>query len=99
MIQHVVMWKLVATEPEERAEIIEQMVGRLGDLMGQIPGLSSIRVTADLRELETNYDVCLISVHESQGALADYRIHPAHKEFAEWLSPKVTDRASVDSEI
>jgi type III secretory pathway lipoprotein EscJ len=99
MIQHVVMWKLVATESEERAEIVEQMVSRLGALMGQIPGLISIRVTADLRELDSNYDVCLISVHESHSALDDYRIHPAHKEFAEWLSPKVADRASVDSEI
>jgi heme-degrading monooxygenase HmoA len=99
MIQHVVMWKLVANESEERAEIIEQMVSRLGALMGQIPGLSSIRVTADLREMDSNYDVCLISVHESHAALDVYRVHPAHKEFADWLSPKVADRASVDSEI
>jgi hypothetical protein len=53
----------------------------------------------DVRDVDSNFDVVLISIHESREALATYQPHPAHVEVATWWGSLVAQRRAVDSEI
>jgi hypothetical protein len=50
-------------------------------------------------DTQGNFDVSLISVHESREALAVYQSHPAHVAIGVWWGPLVAQRGAVDSEI
>lgn len=93
------MWKLVDMSDGDRAAIIERFAGELGALVGVVPGLVSVSLTPDIRDVESNMDVSLISVHESREALATYQSHPDHVAIGTWWGPLVVQRGAVDSEI
>lgn len=99
MIQHLVMWKLVDMSDGDRAAIIERFARELGALVGVVPGLVSVSLTPDIRDVESNMDVSLISVHESRDALATYQSHPDHVAIGAWWGPLVVQRGAVDSEV
>lgn len=94
-VTHVVMWTLAASDADKPA-VIQQMRDRLTSLLGVIPGLLTLRVEADLGDTEANYDVMLVSEHESMEALEVYQAHPAHIEVGGWIKTLVTGRAAVD---
>lgn len=76
---------------------VNEAVTRLRDLNGQIPSLLSLRCGPCSIEKPNCWDIALTSEHEDEQGLADYIAHPAHKELLEWLSPRITHRAVVDS--
>ena len=96
-VRHVVMWQLVA--PENREATVAGMQEKLGALVGVVPGLRSLSVNPSLFPGDANWDVVLISEHDSAEALADYQVHPAHVEAASWVSQQVNARAAVDYEL
>ncbi|AVG24688.1 A/B Barrel Domain Protein [Pontimonas salivibrio] len=96
-VRHVVMWQLAA--PEDREATVAQMQSKLGALVGVVPGLRSLSVNPSLFPGDANWDVVLISEHDSAQALADYQVHPAHVEAASWVSQQVNARAAVDYEL
>lgn len=99
MIQHMVMWKLVDMPDDERVATVERFARELGALVGDVPGLVSVSVTPDVRDVDGNFDVALISVHESRAALATYQSHPDHVAVGAWWGPLVVQRGAVDSEV
>ncbi|CAB4623056.1 unannotated protein [freshwater metagenome] len=99
MIQHAVVWKLVDLTDAKRASVLARFDTELRALVGVVPGLVSVAVTSDVREIDSNFDVALISLHESREALATYQSHPAHVAVATWWGPLVAQRGAVDSEV
>ncbi len=99
MIQHVVMWRLIDLDDAERAAALERFGTELQALVGVVPGLLSVALTPDVRDAESNFDVALISIHESREALATYQSHPEHVAIGTWWGLLVAQRGAVDSEI
>lgn len=99
MIRHVVMWKLAATEDTERAMVTREIIRLLEGLPEVIPGVTSLEVTTDLGEDNSNFDLVLVSEHVSHKALADYQEHPAHRAAAQWIREHVSARACVDTAL
>jgi hypothetical protein len=97
MIRHVVLWKLTATEPEQRRSDAEGIRERLTPLVGVVPGLRSLTVGADTGWTDGNWDVVLVSEHDDEAAVAGYQVHPAHVEAAAWIRTVVAQRACVDT--
>ena len=92
--RHVVAWKLA--DPESRDETVAQMKSLLEALVGVVPGLKSLSVNPTALPGEGNWDVVLISDHDSLDAFRTYQTHPAHLEAAQWVSQHVSERAAVD---
>ncbi|MFM6967353.1 MAG: Dabb family protein [Microbacteriaceae bacterium] len=99
MIRHIVMWKLASTEDAERATVTREIIRLLEGLAAVVPGLTSLEVTTDLGDDNSNYDLVLVSEHVSQQALVDYQEHPAHRAASLWIREHVSARACVDTAL
>lgn len=91
MLSHVVMFSF------RNENDIEESLVRLRSLTGRIPSLRSIRCGRNSRQTPHSYDIVLISEHDSLAGLASYLEHPLHLELLEWLQPRITARAVVDT--
>ncbi len=94
-VRHVVIWSFLddIADPETT---FQEMATKLRGLVGVIPGLTSLEVGRDLGDSEANWDVVLVSEHDSVQALEVYQQHPAHLEVAGWVKQHVSQRAAVD---
>ena len=99
MIRHIVEFKLSATDPAQRAIDADGVRDHLTALLGVVPGLRSLTVLPDLGDVDTHWDLVLVSEHDSVDALNGYQAHPAHKEASAWVSTVVSERAIVDYEL
>jgi hypothetical protein len=99
VIRHIVSWTLQADTAEGRAAAIEGMRERLEPLVGVIPGLQSLVVRGDIGQVESNWDVVLVSEHDDAAALAAYQEHPAHVEAGAFVPTVVRDKSCVDYEV
>ena len=78
MVRHVIIWTLKDEySAAEKAEIKRGIKEGLEGLLGKVPGLLKIRVETDGLESSTG-DLLLDSLLESEQALKDYAVHPAH---------------------
>lgn len=99
MVKHIILWTLKDSLSEEeklrvKAEIQEGLEG----LMGQIPGLLEIHVQTG-RLPSSNADLMLDSSFESEEALKEYAVHPAHVKVAdEKVRPYTAVRSCLDFE-
>lgn len=99
MIQHVVVWKMVDQTASDRAATLVRFGAELESLVGVVPGLVSVSLTPDVGDSPNNFDVSLVSIHESREALATYQSHPDHVAIGVWWGPLVAVRGAVDSEV
>jgi heme-degrading monooxygenase HmoA len=93
------MWRLNSMSDADREATIVRFRAELEALVGVVPGLRSVSLAADVRDVESNFDVCLISIHESREALATYQSHPDHVAIGSWWGNLVAERGAVDSEV
>ena len=96
MVKHIILWTLKeeANNDEVKAGIKEG----LESLLGVIPGLLEIKVQTEKFESSTA-DVMLYSVFESEKALKEYSVHPAHVEVANTkVRPFTQTRSCIDFE-
>lgn len=91
MITHVVLYRL--HDPED----LDEAIARLRGMAGRIPSLRSVRAGRDSNSGPAAFELVLITEHDSAEALAAYQQDPYHREIVAWLSPKIRDRAVVDS--
>mgnify|MGYP000798755352 CR=1 FL=1 len=83
---------------EEKAEIKANVKKGLEGLQGQIPGLVSIHVQTDSLASSTA-DLMLNSSFESEEALKNYAVHPAHVAVANSaVRPNMEVRMCLDFE-
>ncbi len=97
MVKHIILWTL---KPEYNTpEVKRGMKEGLEALVGVVPGLLEMQV--EISPLASaNADVMLYSVLESEQALKDYAVHPAHVEVADTLvRPYTATRACMDFEV
>jgi hypothetical protein len=99
MIRHIVMFRLTATDPAQRAVDVEGLRSHLTALVGVIPGLQRMTVDPDLGAVDTHWDAVLVSDHDSAEAVAAYQVHPGHVEATAWVNTVAGERAVVDYEV
>ncbi len=90
MIKHVVMWKL------KNIYDGDEVVKKLKNLEGRIPGLISIAAGTDINKSGVAFDLVLISEHESQDALDFYQDHPEHLKVKNYIGSVTKERVLVD---
>ncbi len=99
MVKHIILWQLKDELTEEQKQTVKAGIkSSLEALVGQIPGLTAIRVQTE--GLSTsNADVMLDSAFVSARALADYAVHPAHVAAADgYVRPYTKCRLCMDYE-
>ena len=96
MVKHIILWNL--KDEFNNDEVKKGIKDSLEALMGVIPGLLEISVQTE-KLASSNADVMLYSVFESEEALKNYAVHPAHVEAADTkVRPFTKSRACLDFE-
>lgn len=94
MVKHIILWKL--KEEYNNDKIKSGIKEGLEGLMGAIPGLLEIKVETEPMP-SSNADVMLYSVFESEAALKNYAMHPAHVNIADTkVRPYTETRSCFD---
>ena len=97
MVKHIILWTL--KEEFNNDEVKNGIKQGLESLLGLIPGLVEIKVQTEKLE-SSNADVMLYSVFESEKALKEYAVHPAHVEVANTkVRPFTQTRSCIDFEV
>ena len=97
MVKHIILWTL--KEEFNNDEVKNGIKQGLEALLGVIPGLVEIKVQTEKLE-SSNADVMLYSVFESEKALKEYAVHPAHVEVANTkVRPFTQTRSCIDFEV
>lgn len=99
MIRHVVILTLSGDTVEAKKAAFGPLKRDLEALHGVVPGLMSMEVNFSTGPNPQNWDMCLISEHESWDALRVYEEHPAHLEVVDKVFQHATARAGADFEI
>ncbi len=82
MVKHIILWTLKdELTAAEKTEVKAGIKAGLEGLAGKIPGLTDIHVQTESLA-SSNADLMLDSTFESEQALKDYAVHPAHQEVA-----------------
>ncbi len=99
MIRHVVVWQMSADTEEEKRQAFAGIKPALEALVGVVPGLVNLRVDLSTGPNPQNWDMCLVSEHDSWEALDVYATHPAHVAVAGLVGAATTARAGADFEV
>ena len=81
MVKHVILWKL-KDDIADTAAVKAGIKAGLEGLKGVVPGLLDVVVRIDCLA-SANADVMLDTTLESEEALKDYAVHPAHVKVAD----------------
>lgn len=97
MVKHVILWTLKdAYSAEEKERIKKDIKEGLESLKGKIDGLVDIVVNIDPLP-SSNCDLMLDSSFETEEALKNYAVHPAHVEVADTkVRPFTASRVCMD---
>ena len=100
MVKHIILWQLKDELQGAEKDAVKQGIKEgLEGLQGVIPGLLEIKVNTN-GLASSNADVMLDSSFESEEALKDYAVHPAHVEVADGkVRPFTKTRACLDFEV
>ncbi|MBQ1989332.1 MAG: Dabb family protein [Clostridia bacterium] len=100
MVKHIILWNLKDEYSEDRKNEIKAGIKKgLEGLLGKIDGLTEIKVYTE-GLASSNADLMLDSTFESEDALKNYAVHPAHVEVADTLvRPFTAQRSCLDFEI
>jgi hypothetical protein len=91
VIRHTVLLKFVDETDAAEAAL------RLDSLRGRVPALLSLSVALDVTHGDGSYHLVLVTTHVDLPALGAYAADPAHLDVLEWLRPRLSARAVVDS--
>lgn len=101
MITHTVLFRFSADDTQATTEAAEAK--RLLELMPPlIPEIRSLWVGVDGRQSGgsrdgAEYDLALVTTHDSWNELASYSAHPEHIRLTAYIRDRLTARAVVDS--
>lgn len=100
MVKHIILWNLKDEYSKDRKNEIKAGIKKgLEGLLGKIDGLTEIKVYTE-GLASSNADLMLDSTFESEDALKNYAVHPAHVEVADTLvRPFTAQRSCLDFEI
>lgn len=100
MVKHVILWTLKDSySADEKEQIKKEIKAGLEGLKGKIEGLVDIAVNIDPLP-SSNCDLMLDSTFETEEALKNYAVHPAHVEVADTkVRPFTASRVCMDYQI
>ena len=100
MVKHIILWQLKdELSGNEKEQVKAGIKTGLESLQGVIPGLLEIKVYTEGLP-SSNADVMLDSSFESEQALKEYALHPAHVKVAdENVRPFTKTRSCLDFEV
>jgi len=99
MVHHIVMWNFKPEVAEsEKTAIMKAMEVNLNGLVGQVPGLLSVKfISAPIPS--STHDIALVTTLEKVEDIAIYAKHPAHVHVADtYVRPFVCNRSCLDYE-
>jgi uncharacterized protein (DUF1330 family) len=96
MIRHVVVWKIAATDPEQKASDTQTVVDLLSSLPPIVPSIVSLSVGGNVIYPETNWDVSVVIDFESLDDLEAYQADPEHLKVSAQVKQLVGERSGVD---
>ena len=101
MVKHIILWTLKPElSVEQKATVKAGIKEGLEGLVGQVPGLVSVKVHIGGRLDTSNADVMLDATLESAEALRLYAQHPAHVAVANTkVRPFTAQRSCLDFEV
>jgi Stress responsive A/B Barrel Domain len=99
MIRHIVTWKLKAEDAADKDAAFASMAEVFGPLPQQIPAIKALHLGRDLGETTGNWDVVLITDHDSAESLQEYQDHPAHQPVKAIVGSLTGERAALDFEL
>ncbi len=98
MVHHIVLWNFVSTlSAEEKKLAAKKMKELLEPIADFVEGTVSLQVVTEGLP-SSNKEVALISVFETEEALKNYQVHPAHVKAGEYIRSVTCDRACMDFE-
>lgn len=99
MVHHIVMWNFKEEVAEEnKSAIIQNMETALTGLVGQVPGLLTVKLVKQPLSSST-HEIALVTTLEKAEDVAVYAKHPAHVAAADtYVRPYVCNRACLDYE-
>lgn len=99
MLKHIVMWNVRGEDAQERLAHIEKIKTLFEAMKVEIPGLIHLEIGIDSSRIDYACDVVLYSEFESQEALNQYAIHPAHQKVKDQLGNIRIARHQVDYQV
>jgi quinol monooxygenase YgiN len=96
MIKHIVMWRILGDDAQEKKANIEKVKTAFESLKGKIPGLMHLEVGVDHSAIDYACDVVLYSEFQSQADLDAYATHPEHLKVRDALNGLRVARHQVD---
>jgi hypothetical protein len=97
MIRHIVLFKVSGSTRDANARI-ETLRSALEPLAASVPGVLSLRVSADPKRVETHWDAALETEHPSWDDLDAYQAHPEHLRALAVVNSVAVEKAVVDYE-
>lgn len=98
MVKHIIIWNFKEElTADERAVAAAKIKEGIEGLMGQIDGLTEIKVSINPLASSSG-DLILDSTFVDEAALKGYQVHPKHVEVATYVRSQVGSRASFDYE-
>ncbi len=99
MVHHIVMWNFKESILEEqKPELKAKMEEALNGLVGQVPGLLTVRFISQPISSST-HEIALVTTLEKAEDIAVYAKHPAHVAVADtYVRPYVCNRSCLDYE-
>ncbi len=99
MVKHVIIWNFKEElTAEERTVAAAKIKEGIEGLMGQIDGLTDIKVYINPLASSSG-DLILDSTFVDEAALKGYQVHPAHVAVATYVRSQVGSRACFDYEV
>jgi Stress responsive A/B Barrel Domain len=99
LIRHIVMWKLAATSPEEKALAAAEIKTALESLVPVVPQIIALEVHANSVSIESNWDLVLVADYATVADLDAYQVHPEHLKALPIVRSRVSERVAVDFEV
>lgn len=99
MVKHIIIWNFKEElSASEKAENAAKIKAGLEGLLGQIDGLTEIKVYTNPLE-SSNGDLILDSTFVDEASLKGYQTNPKHLEVATFVRSVVSDRKCIDFEL
>src|SRR5690606_12982177 len=99
MLRRVVLWRLKATEAEQKALDAGTIKRALESMRGKIPGLLYLQVAINECTLADASDVVMIADFADEAALMVYENHPVHEQVKPIVGPLREERRLVEFHI
>lgn len=97
MIKHIVFWKLAEkSDAARKSQNAAEIKTVLEELIHCIPQIKHMEVGENVNKSDAAFDVCLISVFESQEDLDIYQNHEKHIAAVQKIKHYFSDRAVCD---